>query len=291
MKLGIIGNGFVGKATFQLECDDVRIIAYDKNPDACIPLGTQITDLLECKIVFVCVPTPMRESGECYLGIIESVLKDLKAINYDGYVVLRSTVPAGTSERYKCFFMPEFLTEANFVNDFIANPNWIFGIPEDTLRDTIDDFKRTIQYTFTTSKQHNKIAHDTCTFVTTKEAESIKLFRNCFLATKVGFCNEFEEFCSGNNIDYTSVVNIAAQDKRIGMSHTMVPGPDGKRGFGGTCFPKDMNSLKHQMNGTEACEPMIISAAINRNVTRDRAEQDWNSNEGRAVINLQDIDN
>jgi len=67
-------------------------------------------------------------------------------------------------------------------------------------------------------------------------------------------------------------------DDRIGSSHTDVPGPDGKAGFGGTCFPKDTNSLLHQMKNS-----LVLKAVVERNQKVDRPEHDWESDKGRAV--------
>ena len=79
MKIGIIGNGFVGKATKQLECDDIEVLSYDINPDLCSPIGLTSKILCEkCDIIFISVPTPMNNDGSCYLGIIENVINDLK---------------------------------------------------------------------------------------------------------------------------------------------------------------------------------------------------------------------
>ena len=114
MKIGIIGNGFVGKATMQLECNDVEIYAYDINPEMCKPKGTSLNDMINCEIIFISVPTPMKENGECFLDIVQSVVNDLNKIDYDGHIVLRSTIPVGTSDSLNCFFMPEFLTEKNY---------------------------------------------------------------------------------------------------------------------------------------------------------------------------------
>ena len=78
MKIGIIGNGFVGKATNQLKCKDIEILAYDINPESCSPKGLKLTDMSICEIIFISVPTPMKQDGSCHLGIITSVLADLK---------------------------------------------------------------------------------------------------------------------------------------------------------------------------------------------------------------------
>ena len=281
MKIGIIGNGFVGKATYQLLCSDIEILAYDLNPELCKPKGTVITDLNQCEIVFVSVPTPMNKDGSCYLNIINSVMKDLKNIDYRGFVVLRSTVPAGTCDKLKCRFMPEFLTEKNFIEDFISNKNWIFGLLDD---DNDEEFKEVITNMINLAHKNHKILYNNIHFVMNSEAELIKMFRNNFLALKVSFCNEVYEFCENKSINYENVRKLAVLDDRIGESHSNVPGHDGKRGFGGTCFPKDMNSLCYEMQET-GMKPYILEAALTRNVAVDRPEKDWNESKGRAVVN------
>src|SRR5258708_1422959 len=122
MIIGVIGNGFVGRATGILRNPDVEIIIYDVDPGLCYPLGTGIEDLKKCELIFVSVPTPMRKDGTCYLGIVESVISELQekqiAAEPKNFIVIRSTVLPGTSDRLGCYFMPEFLTEKNFMDDF-----------------------------------------------------------------------------------------------------------------------------------------------------------------------------
>lgn len=280
MKIGIIGNGFVGKATKNLECEDIDILAYDLNPNLCEPKNIKFVDLLECKLIFISVPTPMEKDGKCHLGIIESVIEQLHSINYKYFIVLRSTVPVGTNDNFKTYFMPEFLTEKNYIEDFTNNKTWIFGL----LKDNNDElFKTTIIELFTLAKKNNKITNLNFNFLTNKEAEMVKLFRNCFLSTKVSFCNEMYQFCELKGINYENVRSLAAEDDRILHSHTNVPGPDGKKGFGGTCFPKDTNSMKYEMEKA-GMQPYILGSVISRNEKEDRPEQDWNKNIGRAVI-------
>lgn len=283
MKIGIIGNGFVGKATNQLKCKDIDIVAYDINPEFCVPKGLQLKDMNSCEIIFISVPTPMNKDGSCHLDIIKSVLKDLETVEYNGFIVLRSTVPVGTSDQLKCYFMPEFLTEKNYVYDFINNKDWIFGLVG--LNEQKDlEFKVKIQELFDLAHANNCIKYNTLHFLSNSEAEMVKLFRNCFLATKVSFCNEVYEFCEKKGINYENVRKLAANDDRILHSHTQVPGHDGRKGFGGTCFPKDTSSLKYEMTQT-GMKPYIMNAIIERNENVDRPEKDWCSNKGRAVIN------
>ena len=95
--------------------------------------------------------------------------------------------------------------------------------------------------------ENNCIKYNNITFMTNKEAEMVKYFRNTFLSVKVSYCNEIYEYCKNKRINYENVRKIAALDNRIGLSHTIVPGHDGKFGFGGTCFPKDTNGLLFDM--------------------------------------------
>jgi nucleotide sugar dehydrogenase len=282
MKLGIIGGGFVGKATKLLKCNEIDIITYDIIKELCEPLGTTLKDICKCDMIFISVPTPMRKDGKCYLGIIENVIKEINCyINLNQkIVVLRSTVPVGTSDLNNCYFMPEFLTEKNFEPDFINNPKWIFGL-KGTKQD--NEFKKLIIDLINLSYKHGKIKSNDISFVDNKEAELIKLFRNNFLSVKVAFCNEIYQFCKSMNINYENVRKIATLDPRIGEGHTNVPGHDGKCGFGGTCFPKDCHNLLTQMKANNI-KSTVIEGAINRNEKIDRVEKDWNKNKGRAVI-------
>jgi len=282
MKIGIIGNGFVGKATKQLLCEDIEILAYDINPKLCQPENLQLIEMNDCEIIFVSVPTPMNIDGSCYLEIVKSVLNNLRSIHYQGFIVLRSTVPVGTSDDLNCYFMPEFLTEKNYINDFINNKDWIFGLLN-LDEDKDNEFKTKIQELFELAFKNDRIKSTNLHFLTNKEAEMVKMFRNCYLATKVSFCNEMYEFCEKKNINYENVRKVAANDDRILHSHTQVPGHDGLKGFGGTCFPKDTSSLRYEMLKCNM-KPYIMEAIIERNETVDRPEKDWFENTGRAVI-------
>ena len=276
-KFGVVGNDFMGQATKALASQQVSLVVYDRDPEKCEPLGVTWADVSSCDVVMVSVPTPMGPDGSCSVRIVDSVLNDLRAHGNPPWIMIRSTVPVGYSESRGVAFMPEFLTEARWADDFKATPVWVLGM------DSVDtNFQHTLQEIFSAAKQEGHILSDTLHFVSTKEAEAVKYFRNCFLATKVAFCNEFSDFCQSHGISYEAVAHIAASDARIGTSHTRVPGPDGQRGFGGTCFPKDMASLQHQFLEQSVPSP-VISAAIQRNVDIDRPLRDWEADVGRAV--------
>ena len=333
MKIGIIGNGFVGRAT-QLftrgrstplgltrcstpsECgarsangERVESISgpistvnpswgggtpliYDIRPEACDPPGITLEDLdRECDLLFFCLPTPLHHDGSCYTQILEDTIAKCPT---NPYKIIRSTIPVSFAAKHECYFMPEFLTEANWEDDFRRTSEWVVGIParvdDDGTRDTRYDardaeFKRRIQALITESRENGAIDSDQVTFTTTNEAETLKLMKNCFLSAKVGLMNEFYDFCAATGTDYDTVVALAKRDARMGASHFQVPGPDGRRGFGGTCFPKDTHSLYCQMTA-HRLTPRIYPAILARNDTVDRPERDWSRDVWRTTIPL-----
>ena len=279
-KIGIIGNGFVGKATLTLQCDDNEVLCYDINPELCVPRGTTLHDLLACDAAFVSVPTPITEAGKTSMKCVDTVIHQLRELNYAGFIIIRSTVPVGTSDAHSCCFMPEFLTEKNAITDFTNNPNWVFGCNDDDKKDAFMELMTRIIHA---AHAHKKIAHDRITFMSNKEAETVKYFRNTFLATKISFCNEIHAFCNKQGIDYARMVDVAAEDARISKSHTSVPGHDGRFGFGGTCFPKDIISLRAQMAEADV-QHYVIDAVIHRNDNIDRVEKEWMHEIGRTFV-------
>jgi len=281
INIGVVGGGYVGKATALLECEGVDVSIYDVDPEKCSSGISRIEDLSSCHLIFVCVPTPMSKHGQCDTSIVESVIKELKEKLADNCppIIIRSTVPVGFCKDNGVNFMPEFLTEKHWENDFLKNEDWIVG----TFDSANLDFKERIRALFILAYNEGKLKNNPMIhFVPSEVAEVCKYARNCFLATKVSFFNEVAEFCEAKNVDYDLVKEFVSLDTRIGDSHMSVPGHDGKKGFGGTCFPKDMASLSMQMIEVNV-DPILISAATNRNVNKDRPEKDWESDKGRAV--------
>jgi UDPglucose 6-dehydrogenase len=283
MKVGIIGNGFVGNATTLFRTPETEVIVFDTDPKKCEPIGITMHDLLETQLLFICVPTPMKKNGECFLSIVENVISSLHDMNYTGFIIVRSTVPVGTCDRLGCFFSPEFLTEKNYKKDFVENQDWIFGYPKNIADEKKQLFILFIKGLLNKAVKYNAIVSENAIFVQNTEAEMVKLMKNCFLATKIAFCNEVYEYCNHFGIEYENVRQLVTLDNRIGESHSYVPGHDGKKGFGGTCFPKDMNNMKYEMTQLNL-NPVVITAAIHRNETIDRIEEDWKNDKGRAVI-------
>lgn len=314
--IGIVGNGFVGKATALLECDNVKVLMYDIDPEKCSPPGTTLKTLVdECDVVFVCVPTPMMSSDNprTNTSIVENVLKELqyfrekkhsfkeslkhalplkvsgetgderfKRSEYCHFVV-RSTVPVGFCALYEAHHFPEFLTEKNYMNDFRTAKEWVIGVNHTLVtKEHQQDFKNNIMKILLEAHQSGRISSHKTIFESTNCTELAKYARNSFLATKISFCNELADFADEMGVNYESLQNIFTLDTRIGSSHTDVPGHDGKRGWGGTCFPKDVMSLLKQYEDKDL-EGHVIKGVLRRNLNIDRPEKEWEKLVGRSI--------
>lgn len=238
--VGILGKGFVGGAMYENFKDVFDTLVWDK--DETKRNVETFREFVEASdIIFVCVPTPMKEDGSCDTYIVSSVIDDIAQIDRQKYVVIKSTVTPGTTQRLAedfrmtIAFNPEFLTEANAINDFRHQPLIVVGADDPGIATVLT----LLYYEFNTKVDN--VAH--VVQRTTKEAELFKYLANCFLATKVIFANEFKALCDKVDVDYGKIAEIAVLDKRLGHTHWRVPGPDGKYGFGGSCFPKDTSAL------------------------------------------------
>ena len=282
--IGIVGQGFVGTAVNEGLKKHYKIETFDlvEEKSTCKSIKELVN---KTEAIFVCVPTPMKKDGSCYIGFVEDVLKDLNdacMVEY-GYtpknVAIKSTIPPGTTEKFnkkyvalKISFNPEFLTEANSIEDFKNQNRIIIGGP----RPSSTIFKRIYAKAF---PRVPIIKTGSTT------AEMVKYFGNCFLATKVSFANEMYEICNFLKIDYDKVVEYAKYDERIGTSHLNVPGPDGDFGYGGHCFPKDVKALiSVAMDLDSNVNPIMLKATDTKN-NKVRKDRDWEKQEGRAVIN------
>ena len=274
MEIGIVGQGFVGTAVHEGLKQYFKIETFDIAKECtCISLE-QLSK--KSDVVFVCLPTPMEKNGTCHLDIVENTLSTLEAIGECKTIVVKSTIPPGTTEKWnkkykyiQIVFNPEFLTEANSIEDFKNQNRIIIGGP----RPATTKVRRIFQKAFPKVKII-KTGSST--------AEMVKYLTNSFLATKVSFANEMYQICNEVGIDYDKVIEYAMHDERLGYSHWSVPGPDGDYGYGGHCFPKDIRALIKL-----ACDfglsPKMLQATDNKN-NDVRKNRDWEKQEGRAVI-------
>jgi len=284
VKIGIVGNGFVGKATKLLKCDLVEILVYDIRPEACEPPGTTLNDLESCDLIFYCLPTPINHDSSCYTKILEEAIPQLK----NPFKIIRSTVPVGFSQSQTCFFMPEFLTEANWSSDFINSTHWIFGLLENLtnnpeIKKLNNKFMEKITQLFTNSQQLGSIKSSQIYWMSNSEAEFLKLAKNCFLAAKVGIMNELYQFAQAKGVDYNNIKSMLKLDPRIGTTHLNVPGINNLFGYGGTCFPKDTHSLYSQFQKSDIPSYYFQTSLI-RNEYMDRKEREWATDYWRTTI-------
>ena len=285
MKLGIVGQGFVGlalKAGFEKHYEIETYDKYEVDKSTC-----DLADLVaKCKVIFVCVPTPMNEDGSCHTDIVESVVKEINKWSYAYWgnidkkptVVIKSTVAPGTTDKlhrtYKSvdvIFNPEFLTEATFIEDFKNQNRIILG----GVRRGTNKLRQVYSKVF---------PRTTIVKTGAKHAEMVKYFTNCFLATKVSFANEMKMLCDELDLDYDKVVEYATYDERLGKTHWAVPGPDGELGFGGHCLPKDLNALiSVAVDNSLGLYINVLSGVLETN-NKVRKNRDWEQMKGRAVI-------
>ena len=275
MKIGIIGQGFVGNAVYQKFKDYYDVITYDLDESKCNSTEEEV--ISNSNVIFVCLPTPMKkDDGGCWTGIVDAALNVINTYNKCKTVVIKSTVPPGTTkewnEKYKninVVFNPEFLTEANAVKDYENQNRIILGGDEDAIMDLAPIFWPVFPQA-------------TIVLTNSTEAEMVKYLTNNFLSVKVAFANEMYDLCTTLNLDYNEVVNMATYDERLGKSHWSVPGPDGDFGFGGHCFPKDLAAILSVTKEHDTIDNVLRAAqATNHSVRRNK---DWEKMEGRAVI-------
>lgn len=233
--IGIVGNGFVGNALYENFKIKFDTKIYDCLKERSI---NSLDEVLLCDVVFICLPTPMSiaENCECNLDIINNFFISIEK-NCKSLFVIKSTIPVGTTEKLcelrkdlKIIHNPEFLTATNAKKDFENSYRNVIGGDEKYTK----ILEKIYKYMFPNAKNF---------LVSSNESEMIKYFANTFLATKVSFFNLVYDFCQEYSSNYENVVDGICSDERIGYSHSKVPGPDEDRGFGGTCFPKDINAL------------------------------------------------
>jgi UDPglucose 6-dehydrogenase len=278
--IGVIGLGYVGTAVREGFKSINKVVTYDINKE-CTENSIQGV-VSKAQIIFICVPTPMNSDGTCNINIVRSVFEEITKVHteYKPICVLKSTVEPGTTDKLAeefpnitVCFNPEFLTERNYINDFVSQVNITLG---HSVKDSGFDIKPVSKL------YYHRFPQSQVWILTAKEAEMIKYTANTMLSTKVAFLNEIYQICQKTGIEYDHITKILKLDPRLGTSHWQVPGHDGRFGFGGTCFPKDLNALiQHsEQNGHPA---PLLKAVWEKNL-EVRPERDWEKDKGRAVV-------
>ena len=279
--IGIIGKGFVGSAAAHGFSAGVgykaKIRIYDKRKE--LSNCSLEETVNESDFIFISVPTPANQDGSIHLNILEDCLSEIAEVNKrdDNIVLIRSTIIPGTSRNFQqqfknlnIVFNPEFLTERSALFDFINQSRYVLG----------GDQKNT-----------NKVANlfrdrfgKTISLIETdfETAEMIKYLCNVYFATKISFLNEMKLISDEVNAEWETVLEGFLRDGRVGHSHVNVPGHDGKKGFGGSCFPKDIQAIINFSNQL-GVNLNTIKGAWKTNL-EIRPERDWEKLEGRAVV-------
>lgn len=258
MTIGIVGHGFVGKAIDEgFKSTGLTKIIVDPR------LYTSIQrDLIHAvpEIVFVAVPTPMGENGSIDSSIIEDVVYELSTIPFKPIIVIKSTVTPPILDKLsklsdRLVYNPEFLTERNAAADFVNAELHVFGGRTELVNRVYEAYKF-----FSLCKNLEK---ENVVFTDLKTASMIKYTVNSFLALKVLFFNQLHAVYTAVNAQdsWENFINALSRDTRIGPSHMAVPGPDGRYGFGGACFPKDTAAMLRMANLTGA-DFSVLEAAV-----------------------------
>jgi UDPglucose 6-dehydrogenase len=270
-KVGVIGNGFVGESQAYAFSPVADVKIFDVNP---VKATHTLLEVLSQDFIFVALPTPMKENGEQDISYIENFFSNIGLYNTDTVFILKSTVLPGTTKqlidkhKFNIVFCPEFLTEKTAKLDMLTQSRIVIGGNAQHTEKVLELFKARFG-------QKHYVLTDSTT------AEFIKYMANTFLAVKVSVVNEFYRMSEALGADWDKALEGFVSDPRIGNSHTQVPGHDGKLGFGGTCFPKDINALI-TMGKELGVDMNTLEAAWKTNL-EVRPEQDWKYLVGRAI--------
>lgn len=219
LTIAIIGYGVVGKATHRQLKDHYSKIIMIHDP---LNEGYKKAVYKDADVVLICTPT-------------EHVEKYLNTLKNHKNVFIRSTIPFTLVKDTNFAVWPEFLTERTAYQDSI-NPkaNIIGGTPEQF--NILNDIT-TIQY---------------FKYTTNVYAALMKLATNIYFMQKVSFANILYNLCKENDLEYQKLKNALSADDRMWIyDHFSVPGPDGKLGYGGKCFPANMEMMLDLVSGTD----------------------------------------
>lgn len=244
MEVAIIGFGYVGKRVAEMLSGKMRFVGYDKYkiswPDSFKNCEiTAIFDrVLRSDIVYVCVPTPASSDGSCDISAVDEVLSKLSK---DQLIILKSTVPPGTTDRLRLkyglrlVFSPEYVGESKYWSPFSFETNMADG-PFVILGGLREHTQEALDFLVRLGGPYKKYFQTDA-----KTAELVKYWMNSFYATKVTFCNEMYEICKALGVDFYEARDLWLNDPRVARGHTMVFNDN--RGYSGKCFPKDIAAL------------------------------------------------
>lgn len=268
MIVGIVGLGFVGSAMYKsFGLKGVSLIGYDKYKDGGI---SSLENILKCDIVFLCLPTLFNEDTKQYdKGAIYEVCGGLVNNNYEGLVVLKSTVEPETinklSIKYnlKLCHNPEFLTARTAYDDFNSQKHIVLGKGNNCSEEDMNSLKEFYKTNYPEAE---------ISLCDSLESESMKIMCNSFYACKIMIFNEYAALCKNNGCNFEKVRDLMLKNKWINHMHTIVPGTDGKLGYGGACFPKDTLALREYMSQNGSINNVLSSVIEENTLVRSESE-------------------
>jgi UDPglucose 6-dehydrogenase len=289
LKLGIIGQGFVGKAVdHAFTNDNIEKMVVD-------PKYSQNTlkDLCEWEpnLTFICLPTPSDVDGSVNTKDIDDAV--MRLINLtDSFIVIKSTVPPNVIDRLsridtRIVYEPEFLTEANAKADMLDARFRVFGIQDQNAG----------QYLEGVYNNFSLCSPAQCLMMAPVEAAFFKYAVNNFLAMKITFMNQLKAVMDEYGGNYNLLSRALMADQRLGYSHMRIPGTDGKPGFGGSCFPKDLSGFINFVEKETSVDPKLLKVvrSINNEIRSEyplsEREKEQNVNYGQTEEEQQDQDN
>ena len=280
----IVGLGYVGCSLAVLLAQKNNVIALDIDQDKVNSLNKsispieddEIADFLNTKnlnlkattdnhlayinaeYVVICTPTNFNESSNSFnTSIVDDVIKSILEINTDAFIVIKSTLPIGHTKAMQdkfnnnnITFSPEFLREGNALHDNLNPSRIVIGTQCEKSKIFVDLLKMA-------ANSNDSI---NTFFVSTDEAEAIKLFSNAYLATRISFFNELDTFAQLKGLNTKNIIEGVCSDNRIGNFYN-----NPSFGYGGYCLPKDTKQLRSNFKDIPQS---IIDASIESNRIR-----------------------
>lgn len=288
-KLGIVGFGFVGKAVdyiFSTDMTDKFVVDPKYNDNT-------LNDLCDWQpqCVFICLPTPSKDDGSIDSKNIDEAV--MRLVNQtDAFIVIKSTVTPDIIDRLsridgRIVYEPEFLTEANAKMDMLHARFRIVGVQQQEASQHLEG----LYNYFSIADPAQMIP------MSPVEASFYKYAMNNFLAMKISFLNQLKSVMDEYGGSYNQLSRTLGADGRMGHSHMKIPGPDGKEGFGGACFPKDLSAFINFVERKTSVDPTLLKTTklfndtVRSQYELDDREKEQNVNYGQAKKEQQDTDN